>query len=499
MSIDINSARATKAGDIEATALNTNLEAAEEIARQLRLRDLGGLVVIDYIDMALQKNQREVENRLREAVRQDRARVQLGKISRFGLLEMSRQRLRPSLGESNYLVCPRCSGLGNIRSVESLALAILRIIGEEARKERTVKVIAQLPVEVATYLINEKRDWVQGLERRHETQVILVANPALDTPHYDIRRVRDDQADLPENAGTSYALADLDEESEITQAMQNKKPAEVAAVTTVVQTAPVPPRPKLQTPGQGLIQRISNIFTNSSEKPEKNKKKDPHRQRTHKKKQQNPRRGNSQRGRQRNDGQKHLKNTGRQNKKKQTRKSANKDSQGKEQTASNRSANLSQTNENSQKNHSAENKQRSRGGRRRRRKPQTTTDVTNQSTKISQTKEETITSDKKGKQKKRSKPQRSKNTNSKSTVRDKPIAKTSKKDASKSVDKTGKKDKQPSLPNEERSVPKPKRNKAEVTVSQAKKEKPNNDEKPAGQLLPWDSNNAPKPKSKSKD
>jgi ribonuclease E len=175
VSIDINSARATKGGDIEATALNTNLEAADEIARQLRIRDLGGLIVIDFIDMGPQKNQRAVENRLREAVRQDRARVQIGKISRFGLLEMSRQRLRPSLGESSYQTCPRCTGFGTIRSVESLALAILRIVGEEARKERTVKVIAQLPVEVATYLLNEKRDWVQSLETRHDTQVILVA------------------------------------------------------------------------------------------------------------------------------------------------------------------------------------------------------------------------------------------------------------------------------------------------------------------------------------
>ncbi|MDX1508455.1 MAG: Rne/Rng family ribonuclease, partial [Woeseiaceae bacterium] len=183
VSIDINSARATKGGDIEATALNTNLEAADEIARQLRIRDLGGLIVIDFIDMGPQKHQREVENRLREAVRQDRARVQIGKITRFGLLEMSRQRLRPSIGESAYHTCPRCSGFGTIRSVESLALAILRIIGEEARKERTAKVIAQLPVEVATYLLNEKRDWVQSLETSNQTQVVLVANSALETPH----------------------------------------------------------------------------------------------------------------------------------------------------------------------------------------------------------------------------------------------------------------------------------------------------------------------------
>ena len=233
VSIDINSARATKGGDIEATALNTNLEAAEEIARQLRIRDLGGLVVIDFIDMGPQKNQRDVENRLRESVRQDRARVQIGKITRFGLLEMSRQRLRPSLGESAYHTCPRCSGIGTIRSVESLALAILRLIGEEARKERTAKVIAQLPVEVATYLLNEKRGWVQSLESRNDTQVVLVANSALETPHYDIRRVRDDQTDMPENSGVSYALAEADPEPEAPQSIEERKAAEVAAIDVI--------------------------------------------------------------------------------------------------------------------------------------------------------------------------------------------------------------------------------------------------------------------------
>ena len=274
VSIDINSARATKGGDIEATALNTNLEAADEIARQLRLRDLGGLVVIDFIDMGPQKNQREVENRLREAVRQDRARVQLGKISRFGLLEMSRQRLRPSLGESSYLTCPRCSGIGNIRSVESLALAILRLIGEEARKERTAKVIAQLPVEVATYLLNEKRDWVQSLESRYGTQVILVANPALETPHYNVRRVRDDQVDLPENVGISYTLAESEDEPEITAAMQEKKQAEIAAITTVVATTPAPPReePKKE-PRPGLFKRLAAALGLAGEEDEEKKPK----------------------------------------------------------------------------------------------------------------------------------------------------------------------------------------------------------------------------------
>ena len=167
-SIDINSARATRGADIEETALNTNLEAADEIARQLRLRDLGGLFVIDFIDMTPSRNQREVENRLKEAMKEDRARVQIGRISRFGLLEMSRQRLRPSLGESSHQVCPRCDGHGYIRSVDSLALSILRIIEEEALKENTGRVTAQLPVEVATYLLNEKRQIIADVEKRHD-------------------------------------------------------------------------------------------------------------------------------------------------------------------------------------------------------------------------------------------------------------------------------------------------------------------------------------------
>ena len=269
VSIDINSARATKGGDIEATALNTNLEAADEIGRQLRIRDLGGLIVIDFIDMGPQKNQRDVENRLRDAVHQDRARVQIGKISRFGLLEMSRQRLRPSIGESAYKTCPRCTGFGTIRGTESLALAILRIIGEEARKERTSKVIAQLPVEVATYLLNEKRDWVQNLENRNETQVVLVANSHLETPHYDVRRVRDDQMDLPENTGASFALAHAPVEPESPQAILERKGAETAAVGTLKPSTPAPKRK--QPESKGLWATIVEFFTGG----EKNKKKKP--------------------------------------------------------------------------------------------------------------------------------------------------------------------------------------------------------------------------------
>ena len=267
VSIDINSARATKGSDIEATAFNTNLEAADEVARQLRIRDLGGLIVIDFIDMGPQKNQREVENRLREAVHQDRARVQIGKISRFGLLEMSRQRLRPSIGESAYKTCPRCTGFGTIRGTESLALAILRIIGEEARKERTSKVIAQLPVEVATYLLNEKRDWVQNLEDRNETQVVLVANSHLETPHYDVRRVRDDQMDLPENTGASFTLVNAPVEPESPQAILERKGVETAAVGTLKPSTPAPKRKKPA--GKGFWATIIGWFTSGDDKKKK--------------------------------------------------------------------------------------------------------------------------------------------------------------------------------------------------------------------------------------
>jgi ribonuclease E len=192
-SIDVNSARATKGSDIEETAFNTNLEAAEEVARQLRLRDLGGLVVIDFIDMTPVRHQREVENRMRDAVKQDRARIQLGRISRFGLLEMSRQRLRPSIGETSQGVCPRCNGTGHVRSVESLALSILRLMEEEAIKENTQHVQAQVPVPVATYLLNEKRRSVFHIEKHHGVNILIIPNPHMDTPQYEVIRVKTDE------------------------------------------------------------------------------------------------------------------------------------------------------------------------------------------------------------------------------------------------------------------------------------------------------------------
>ena len=241
VSIDINSARATRGSDIEATAYNTNLEAADEIARQLRLRDLGGLIVIDFIDMESKKNQQGVEDRLRDAVRSDRARIQLGRISRFGLMEMSRQRLRPSLGESTHMACPRCSGMGSIRSVESMALAVLRLIGEEVRKDRTTRVVAQLPVDVSTFLINEKREWLHRLESAREIDIVLVPDPNMQTPNYSIRRVRDDELSLPENAVTSYQMAGTATKELDFQSPADKRPAAApAAVQPIAPSAPAP-------------------------------------------------------------------------------------------------------------------------------------------------------------------------------------------------------------------------------------------------------------------
>jgi len=380
VSIDINSARATKGGDIEATALNTNLEAADEIARQLRIRDLGGLIVIDFIDMGPQKNQRAVENRLREAVRQDRARVQIGKISRFGLLEMSRQRLRPSLGESSYHTCPRCTGFGTIRSVESLALAILRIVGEEARKERTVKVIAQLPVEVATYLLNEKRDWVQSLEARHDTQVVLIANPSLETPHYDVRRVRDDQAELPENAAVSYALAEAETELEVPSSIQERKAAEQAAVGKIEPTTPAPKRPEpVEPPKPGFWDWLKSLFGDDGEdsgkqKTRKAKKKKTQAGRGRKSGDDTGRdRGRAQRGRRsetrKDEGPRSKKKTKKKTKKKAKKKAAARDTS--EQTQSRQKspqqAAESGKDESTDESRRGTRSRRSRGGRRRRR------------------------------------------------------------------------------------------------------------------------------------
>jgi len=256
--IDINSARATKGSDIEATAFNTNLEAAEEIARQMRLRDLGGLIVIDFIDMENSKNQRDVENRLRDSLRFDRARVQTAKISRFGLLELSRQRLQPSLGESNYITCPRCSGIGHIRGTESSALHILRIIQEEAMKDSSAAIHAQVPVDVATFLLNEKRADIHRVESRLKVPIILIPNPHLETPNYTINRLRHD--DLSgEIAQASYNMVEKPDDNKQAQEPQ-KGVRSVAAVKGITPTAPAPMKVELPAATSGLLGQIGGWF-----------------------------------------------------------------------------------------------------------------------------------------------------------------------------------------------------------------------------------------------
>ena len=207
VSIDINSGKSTKQSGIESTALKTNLEAVDEITRQCRLRDLGGLIVIDFIDMRQYRNQKQVENALKNAIKSDRAKISLGHISKFGLLEMSRQRLRPSLGDSAYRICGNCSGMGRIRSTESLALAVLRLVEEEARKENTASVIADIPSDAATYLLNEKRQWIKDIEQRESVHVILIADSELSSVNFSIKRLRKDEANLAEYKQASYKLA----------------------------------------------------------------------------------------------------------------------------------------------------------------------------------------------------------------------------------------------------------------------------------------------------
>lgn len=258
ISIDINSARATKGSDIEETAFNTNLEAADEIARQLRLRDAGGLVVIDFIDMTPIRHQREVENRLKDAVRQDRARIQLGRISRFGLLEMSRQRLRPSLGESAHIICPRCSGQGNIRGTESLALSVLRIMEEESIKDNTGQIEAQLPVNVATYLLNEKRHSVHSLEKRHNVSLLVIPNPNLQTPHYHVARRRPDDTLTEVSYGIDLIETESAEADKPTQEVKAKEQPVLQGLSAPKQApiTPAPEAPKEPT----LMSKVSKWF-----------------------------------------------------------------------------------------------------------------------------------------------------------------------------------------------------------------------------------------------
>ncbi len=281
VSIDVNSARATKGADIETTALNTNLEAAEEIARQLRLRDLGGLIVIDFIDMESPKNQREVEGRLKDSLKSDRARVQMGKLSRFGLLELSRQRLQPSLGETSHMPCPRCHGTGFIRGTESSALHILRIIQEEAMKENSAAIHAQVPVDVATFLLNEKRAELFTIEERLKVNVVLIPNMHLETPHYTITRLKSDEIQ-EDDVLPSYKMVESPAEDVVSSYVQERqkpvrqqpavqgitpdqpaplaKEREARPSTTTATPTPVPTKPSAEPVKLGFFERIVAWF-----------------------------------------------------------------------------------------------------------------------------------------------------------------------------------------------------------------------------------------------
>ena len=274
ISIDINSSRATKGSDIEETALNTNLEAAEEIARQLRLRDMGGLIVIDFIDMMSPKNQRAIEDKMREVLQVDRARVQVGRISRFGLMEMSRQRIRPSLRETSSIVCPRCQGLGTIRDVESSSLAIMRLVEEEALKETSAEIRAFVPVLVSSFLLNEKRDAVTEIEKRCGVRIVVVPSPDMETPHYRVERIRSNEQ---EGSSASYeiAVSEVEQETqrEVTPPLIPEKPA-IAAFTP---TAAPPAATKATSVAEefasdSLISKIVSLFKPKTPEPEPEKK-----------------------------------------------------------------------------------------------------------------------------------------------------------------------------------------------------------------------------------
>ena len=304
VAVDVNSGRATKGSDIEETAFKTNLEAAEELSRQLRLRDLGGLIVIDFIDMENSKNQREVENRLRDGLRFDRARVQMGKISRFGLMELSRQRLRPALAETSYISCPRCTGTGHIRSTESAALHILRILEEEAMKENTGAVHVQMPVDVATFLLNEKRPDIQAIELRHKVTILLIPNIHLETPAHTITRLRHDDLNNDDLREPSYRMVDapIEEAIKLATMQESAKPRQEAMVKGISPEQPAPvmaektvdaPAAPVSQAEPGLFAKIASWFRSSPKPAEPAPAPEPVRK---------PREARSEGRRERNDG-----------------------------------------------------------------------------------------------------------------------------------------------------------------------------------------------------
>jgi len=303
--IDINSARSTRGSDIETTAFNTNLEAAEEIARQIRLRDLGGLIVIDFIDMESNRNQRDVENRLRDSLRYDRARVQTAKISRFGLLELSRQRLQPSLEETSYSPCPRCNGIGHIRGTESSALHILRIIQEEAMKDHSASIHVQVPVDVATFLLNEKRSDIHSIESRLKVNVTIIPNPHMETPHYNVTRLRHDDI-TADHLQSSYRLVEKPVEKGVVTPAQNVKVQRPqAAVQGITPTQPAPKHVVLKAPSAlaNIVSWFKSLGTKeeSAEVKPASRHSQPRRDRNEGNRQEGGQQGNRQRNKQRRD------------------------------------------------------------------------------------------------------------------------------------------------------------------------------------------------------
>jgi ribonuclease E len=359
VSIDINSARATKGGDIEETAFNTNKEAAEEIGRQLRLRDVGGLIVIDFIDMLSSRHQKEVENKMRDALEVDRARVQVGRISRFGLLEMSRQRLRPSLEETMSRTCPRCKGQGTIRGTRSLALSILRLVEEEAQKEFTREIRAIVPVPVATFLLNEKRKEILDIESRNKLQVTVLPNTEMETPHFDVVRIRNQDED---SSDFSYRLANelSKAEEEVVSDATAPSAAPVPAVKTLIPSTPAPtvtaPAPAAtQDKSPGLVKRLwASMFGETEEKVEE--KKPAPRNRNN---QNRSRGGRNSRPNQNNRRPNNRNNESRGNDNNQTNDKTN-------DKANDQKANQSNDQKNDQKNESRNNQNRNSGNRRNR-------------------------------------------------------------------------------------------------------------------------------------
>ena len=375
IAIDINSGRATQGSDIEETALKTNMEAAVEIARQLRLRDLGGLVVIDFIDMTPARNQREVESCIKEALRPDRARIQVGRISRFGLLEMSRQRLRSSLAEYSQSTCPRCTGRGRIRNVESLALSILRVIEEEAMKEGTVKIITQVPVNVATFLLNEKRQDILAIESRQKTHVVLVPNIAMETPHYEVSRVKPDGSSVNATQQPSYEIAKPAKNEVITDAFAEKPTIEKPAVGRIKPSGPAPAHGV----GSGVFKRIfSGLFGGNASNSNKLLTQTPDITETETKEQKTTTRSNQRnRGRTTNNRRRNTnKNSGSQQQKKPSNRNQNERNQqtdSEQKETRNRPA-QSGTNEETRTGH---NRRGRRGGRRGGRRPASTDNKVN--------------------------------------------------------------------------------------------------------------------------